>query len=155
MSRKFALTAGVAIFVGIAVFYAFAPLLIFFEDNVDDVETRDVSETALIIPCYKAATIIEATLVAAKKVFPARQIFVIANGNSPTPLDETEDICKVHGVNHIWVPVGSKVSLDLFPLPPSYSAYAQFPTNKQIPESMRSWILYIHVTWWLGFCVDK
>lgn len=76
---------------------------------MDDIEMRDASQTALIIPCYKAESIISATLEAAKKVFPARQIFVIANGNNPTPLDNTEDICKLHGVNHIWVPVGSKV----------------------------------------------
>lgn len=72
-------------------------------------EVRDASDTAIIIPCYKSASIIEATLEAAKKVFPPEHIFVIANGNSPTPLDNTEDICKRHGVHHVWIPVGSKV----------------------------------------------
>lgn len=120
MARKFAITAGVVIFLGTAFFYAFAPLLIFFEDDVadGDVEARDASDTALIIPCYKSAGIIEATLEAAKKVFPPEHIFVIANGNSPTPLDNTEDICKRHGVHHVWIPVGSKVCIYIcdFPL---------------------------------------
>jgi hypothetical protein len=30
-------------------------------------------------------------------------------GNSPTPLDNTEEICSQYGVNHIWSPVGSKI----------------------------------------------
>jgi hypothetical protein len=47
--------------------------------------------------------------VAAKKIFPAEHIFVIANGNSPIPLDNTEEICRQHGVNHVWSPVGSKI----------------------------------------------
>ena len=65
--------------------------------------------TALLIPCYKSGDIIGATLEAALKVFPPAHIFVIANGNSPTPLDKTEDVCMRHHVNHIWSPVGSKI----------------------------------------------
>jgi cellulose synthase/poly-beta-1,6-N-acetylglucosamine synthase-like glycosyltransferase len=34
---------------------------------------------------------------------------VIANGNSTNPLDNTEEICRTYGVNHIWCPVGSKI----------------------------------------------
>ena len=49
------------------------------------------------------------TLAAALKIFPAKNIFVIANGNSPTPLDNTEEICQQYGVNHVWSPVGSKM----------------------------------------------
>jgi hypothetical protein len=30
-------------------------------------------------------------------------------GNSPVPLDNTEEICSQYGVNHIWSPVGSKI----------------------------------------------
>jgi hypothetical protein len=63
----------------------------------------------LTLSQYKAATIIGPTLVAAKKIFPAEHIFVIANGNSPVPLDNTEEICRQHGVNHVWSPVGSKI----------------------------------------------
>lgn len=34
---------------------------------------------------------------------------MIANGNSPTPLDNTEEVCREHGVNHVWSPIGSKI----------------------------------------------
>lgn len=63
----------------------------------------------MLVPCYKSAGLIAATLDAAIKIFPPKQIFVIANGNSPTPLDDTEEVCKPYGVNHIWSPVGSKI----------------------------------------------
>jgi glycosyltransferase involved in cell wall biosynthesis len=66
-------------------------------------------DTALLIPCYRSGPIIGRTLEAALKIFPASQIYVIANGNSSSPLDNTEEICRAHGVNHIWCPVGSKV----------------------------------------------
>jgi hypothetical protein len=62
-----------------------------------------------MIPCYKSAGLIAATLEAALKVFPPSHIFVIANGNSPTPLDNTEEVCRPYGVNHIWSPIGSKI----------------------------------------------
>jgi hypothetical protein len=68
-----------------------------------------VENTALMIPCYKSASIIGPTLEAALKIFPAQNIYVIANGNSATPLDDTEDVCRPYGVNHIWSPVGSKI----------------------------------------------
>jgi hypothetical protein len=58
-----------------------------------------VYKTALLIPCYKSATIIGPTLKAALKVFPAKNIFVLANGNSETPLDNTEEVCRLYGVN--------------------------------------------------------
>jgi hypothetical protein len=48
-------------------------------------------------------------LTAALKIFPPENIFVIANGNSPTPLDNTEEVCRPFGVNHVWSPVGSKI----------------------------------------------
>lgn len=67
------------------------------------------SSTALIIACYKSAEIIGRTLEAALQIFPPENIFVVANGNSPTPLDNTEDVCRLYGVNHVWVPVGSKI----------------------------------------------
>ncbi|KAF2731699.1 glycosyl transferase [Polyplosphaeria fusca] len=116
VSTKFVLAGGFGITMGIALFYAFAPLLILFEkDPVDDfseTETKvqpNVADTALLIPCYKSQNIIGPTLEAALKIFPASQIFVIANGNSPLPLDETEEVCRPFGVNHIWSPIGSKI----------------------------------------------
>lgn len=101
--------------------YAFVPLFILFEKDPPPATAnvtpgygsaktaQDKLDTALLIPCYKSANIIGATLEAALKVFPASHIFVIANGNSPTPLDNTEDVCLPYGVNHIWAPVGSKI----------------------------------------------
>lgn len=69
----------------------------------------NVKDTALLIPCYKSANLIAATLEAALKIFPPSHIFVLANGNSPTPLDNTEEIVRPYGVTHLWSPVGSKI----------------------------------------------
>ena len=104
--------------------YAFLPLFTFFEDeppvtfsNVLDGEIpASAHDTALLIPCYKSAKIIGPTLEAALKVFPPHHIFVIANGNSPTPLDNTEDVVRQYvGVNHIWSPIGEKSPPDTVP----------------------------------------
>jgi hypothetical protein len=96
--------------------YAFAPLLIFFEKDPPPAEFTaetkiqdNVKDTALLIPCYKSAQLIGATLEAALKIFPPSHIFVLANGNSPTPLDNTEEVCAPYGVNHLWCPIGSKI----------------------------------------------
>lgn len=67
------------------------------------------TDTALLIPCYKSARLLPDTLEAALKVFPATSIFILANGNSPVPLDDTEQVCNRFGVNHVWIPVGSKI----------------------------------------------
>ncbi|KAF7556399.1 hypothetical protein G7Z17_g1456 [Cylindrodendrum hubeiense] len=115
--NKFTVAAGFTITLGIAALYAFAPLFLLFENdpvrhpnpNHDQTKDPNIRKTALLIPCYKSATIIGATLKAALKIFPPSQIFVIANGNSPTPLDETESICSQYGVTHLWSPIGSKI----------------------------------------------
>lgn len=118
ISTKFVVAGGWSITIAIAAFYSFAPLLIFFEreppvlelpDDFDRTALPGVANTALLIPCYKSAGLIGATLTAALKVFPPSHIFVIANGNSETPLDNTEEVCIPYGVNHIWSPVGSKI----------------------------------------------
>ncbi|KAH8888429.1 hypothetical protein GQ53DRAFT_783587 [Thozetella sp. PMI_491] len=80
-----------------------------FEKKVDDPEKRDNSECCLVIPCYKSAEALKQTLPAALKIFRPEQIFVVANGNSPVPLDHTADVCNQFGVEHTWVPVGSKI----------------------------------------------
>ncbi|KAK7216854.1 hypothetical protein V2G26_004857 [Clonostachys chloroleuca] len=112
------MTAGFTIPLGVAALYAFVPLLVLFEKDpppYDPTVERDlrnnlgVATTALLIPCYKSAGLIAATLDSAIKIFPPSHIFVIANGNSPTPLDNTEEVCATYGVNHIWSPVGSKL----------------------------------------------
>lgn len=65
--------------------YAYLPLLILFEkgpperpqlDSSAQVEKGQASDTALLVPCYKSETLIAATLEAALKVFPAKNIFV-------------------------------------------------------------------------------
>ncbi|KAJ4304582.1 hypothetical protein N0V90_000108 [Kalmusia sp. IMI 367209] len=116
VANKFVFAGGFSITLGIAVFYAFAPLLILFEDDPPPVEItaetkiqQNVKDTALLIPCYKSANLIAATLEAALKIFPPEHIFVLANGNSPEPLDNTEEVCRPYGVNHLWSPVGSKI----------------------------------------------
>ncbi|OQE40810.1 hypothetical protein PENCOP_c005G05272 [Penicillium coprophilum] len=119
---KFVIQGGYAIIIGMAALYAFCPLMILFEtdpptwSSEPDTESPDlesntsrVQSTALLIPCYKSAAIISATLDAALKIFPKENIFVIANGNSKTPLDNTEEVCKPYGINHLWVPIGSKI----------------------------------------------
>ncbi|KAL2350777.1 nucleotide-diphospho-sugar transferase [Cryomyces antarcticus] len=115
---KFVVAGGWSITIGLAVIYAFTPLLIFFEPDppmpdpnipADPTKTPGVHDTGLMIPCYKSENIVGATLEAAIKIFPPSHIFVIANGNSPTPLDNTEAVCQKYGVNHVWSPVGSKI----------------------------------------------
>ncbi|KAH6890636.1 nucleotide-diphospho-sugar transferase [Thelonectria olida] len=111
---KLVMAGGFTITIGVAALYAFMPLLVAFEPDPPPVQQtssvdKSVQETALLIPCYKAATIIGPTLEAATKIFPPQNIFVIANGNSPQPLDDTEEVCRPYGVNHIWSPVGSKI----------------------------------------------
>jgi hypothetical protein len=116
VANKFVIVGGFSITLGIALFYAFAPLLILFEKDPPVQEMTEemkvqsnVQDTALLIPCYKSANLIAATLEAALKVFPPSHIFVLSNGNSPTPLDNTEEICRPYGVHHLWCPVGSKI----------------------------------------------
>ncbi len=101
---------GCALFLGWGAFQAFVPMLgTRFEQEVDDVESRDSSQVALVIPAYKAAAVLPETIKAALKIFKPEQIFIIANGNSKEPTDNTADVCAEYGVNHAWVPVGSKL----------------------------------------------
>ncbi|KAH7125221.1 nucleotide-diphospho-sugar transferase [Dendryphion nanum] len=116
VANKFVFAGGFGITLGIALFYAFVPLFVLFEkappenDYTSETKTQpNVQDTALLIPCYKSANLIAATLEAALKVFPPSHIYVIANGNSLTPLDNTEEVCEPYGVNHIWSPIGSKI----------------------------------------------
>ncbi|KAJ9120573.1 hypothetical protein QFC22_002502 [Naganishia vaughanmartiniae] len=116
---KFVIAGTWSVTIGIAAIYAFAPLCVLFEKDppmpeegpidLEAAKASGVHDTALLIPCYKSANIIGPTLVAALKIFPANQIFVISNGNSPTPLDNTEEVCAKYGANFIWSPVGSKI----------------------------------------------
>lgn len=117
VANKFVVAGTWSITIGLSIFYAYAPLLILFEkeppmpapEDIDATRTPGVHNTALLIPCYKSANIIGPTLEAAIKIFPPSHIFVLANGNSPTPLDNTEEVIRPFGVHHIWSPVGSKI----------------------------------------------
>ncbi|KAM6513321.1 hypothetical protein FALCPG4_015757 [Fusarium falciforme] len=82
------------------------------EPGSDSEKPRDASECCIIIPCYKSAETLRSTLPACLAIFSPEQIFVIANGNSPTPLDHTADVCAEFGVRHYWVPIGSKITAE-------------------------------------------
>ncbi|KAH6883443.1 glycosyl transferase [Thelonectria olida] len=82
------------------------------EPASDPEKPRDASECCVIIPCYKSAETLRLTLPACLAIFGPEQIFVVANGNSPTPLDHTADVCAEFGVRHFWVPVGSKITAE-------------------------------------------
>jgi len=115
--HKFVVPGTWAVTIGVAALYAYTPLLILFEGDppVPEMSSRSMTgtagthDTALMIPCYKSAQIIGPTLEAALKIFPPSHIFVISNGNSPTPLDNTEEVCRRYGVNFVWSPIGSKI----------------------------------------------
>ncbi|KAE8151481.1 glycosyltransferase like family 2-domain-containing protein [Aspergillus avenaceus] len=116
MQHKFVFSGGWAIVIILLIFYSFSPLFTTFENEFPTPEYYQqrrirptAIDTALLIPCYRSGPIIGRTLEAALKIFPASQIYVIANGNSPAPLDNTEEVCREYGVNHIWCPVGSKI----------------------------------------------
>ncbi|KAL4985291.1 glycosyltransferase like family 2-domain-containing protein [Aspergillus falconensis] len=116
MQHKFVFQGGWAIVIAVLIFYTYIPLLAIFEDDApgpEYYEQRNIEpralNTALLIPTYRSAPILGRTLTAALKVFPAQNIYVVANGNSSTPLDNTEEICRHYSVNHIWSPVGSKI----------------------------------------------
>ncbi|KIW09911.1 hypothetical protein PV08_11687 [Exophiala spinifera] len=110
-------SAGLVVVATLSGSYAFAPLFIIFEpdpspneENSNTEGASSANDTALVVPCYKSEQLIGATIEAALVAgFPASSIFVIANGNSLTPLDNTEDVCMKYSVNHFWCPVGSKI----------------------------------------------
>ncbi|KAL8990755.1 MAG: hypothetical protein Q9169_008046, partial [Polycauliona sp. 2 TL-2023] len=114
--KHMVLKGGLAITLGTSSLYAFAPLLINFEPTAPLPEADESGraepsncDTALIIPCYRSEKLVGATLQAALKIFPKESIFVIANGNSPEPLDNTAKVCAEYGVSHTWSPMGSKI----------------------------------------------
>ncbi|KAL5355391.1 glycosyltransferase like family 2-domain-containing protein [Aspergillus floccosus] len=116
MQYRLIFQGGWAIFIFTLIWFSYTPLLTRFEPDPpgpDYYQVRHIApqtpRAALVIPCFRAAPIIGRTLEAALHIFPASHIYVIANGNSATPLDNTEDICRRFGVNHIWCPVGSKI----------------------------------------------
>ncbi|KAL8953330.1 MAG: hypothetical protein Q9222_000792 [Ikaeria aurantiellina] len=94
--KHLVLKAGLTITFGIGFLYAYTPLLINFEPTASSLEADEGRHVGQ-------------TLEAALKIFPKQNIFVIANGNSPEPLDGTAAVCEQYDVSHTWSPLGSKV----------------------------------------------
>ncbi|KAI4134098.1 MAG: hypothetical protein LQ341_006084, partial [Variospora aurantia] len=115
---KLVVPAGTAAFLSTGFLYAYLPLLVLFEKeppphpppvSASQTEYGQARDTTLLIPCYKSEKLISSTLEAALKVFPRENIFVVANGNSPTPLDNTAAVCERYGVSHTWSSIDSKM----------------------------------------------
>lgn len=105
---------GFLLFSGINCIFVFTPLLFgSYEKPAPSLapgEVRSKTEnTALLIPCYKAAGALPNTIRAALKIFPATSIFVVDNGNTEKGTDASEQVCAEWGVNYLFVPVGSKI----------------------------------------------
>ncbi|KAL4799205.1 glycosyltransferase like family 2-domain-containing protein [Aspergillus venezuelensis] len=120
VKNKFVFEGGWAIVMVLVILFSFTPLLLPFEDappplefyrqrNIAPAPTKNSSTCALVIPAYRSAPIIGRTLDNALQIFPPSHVFVVANGNSSNPLDNTGAICASRGVNHIWCPIGSKI----------------------------------------------
>lgn len=97
------------IFIVIDAIFSVMPYLIYKRKNLDSIIRRQPN-TALIIPCHKAANIVGRTIECAKKIFDSTAIFVVDNGPSNTPADNTQQVCQEHGVNYTYVPIGHKSS---------------------------------------------
>ncbi|KAJ6140722.1 hypothetical protein N7497_011615 [Penicillium chrysogenum] len=83
---KFVITGGYAIIIGLAALYAFCPLLILFEKDPPAPDSESESES------------------------PDLENNISKQMATPKPpLDNTEEVCKPYGVNHLWVPIGSKI----------------------------------------------
>lgn len=97
------------IFIVIDAIFCVLPYLFYNRKRNQDVVKRQ-NNTALIIPCHKAGPIIGKTLEAAKKIFDEQSIFVIDNGPTQEPTDNTQSVCQEHGVNYSYIPIGHKSS---------------------------------------------
>lgn len=68
-------------------------------------------EIALVIPCHNSADVVTKTLTAALKHLKPEQIFVMDNGHSETPSDNTKEVVASIDprINYLYVPIGNKV----------------------------------------------
>lgn len=105
--RNHTIQYGYLLFLLIEIVFTTLPLLFYTRKDLDNKVDKS-SEIALIIPCHRAEKIIQKTLEHALKVFSCDSIYVVDNGSSETPLDNTRQICEEMGVNYTWVPVGGK-----------------------------------------------
>jgi glycosyl transferase family 2 len=97
----------------------YIPYVLFRRTNKEIIQISD--EIALIIPCHKAEQIIKKTLECAIKVFNNLDIYVIDNGNSTNPSDNTKEICDEMGINYYYIPIGSKTKAIYFGLKLTYN----------------------------------
>ncbi|CAO1636509.1 unnamed protein product [Parajaminaea phylloscopi] len=108
---------GFLLFSGVNFIFVFTPLIFGrYEKPAPPLAPGEVREkttdTALLIPCYKAAGALPNTIRAALKIFPAQSIFVVDNGNTEKGTDASEAVCAEWGVNYLFVPVGSKIGAE-------------------------------------------
>ena len=69
------------------------------------------AEIAIIVPCHRSNDVAVQTVSACLKHVRPEQIFIVDNGNSPTPLDNTFELLQQEcplGVHYIWNPYGNK-----------------------------------------------
>jgi len=71
---------------------------------------KEFLSVAIIIACHKSNDVIERTVRAALDHFPPQNIYVADNGNSPVPLDDTEQIVLEIDpmINYRWSSMGNK-----------------------------------------------
>lgn len=101
---------GYLIFILLESFFTLIPTLFYSRSSLKKEKQVCTDNIALIIPSHKAEQIIKDTLECALKVFNAKNIYVIDNGNCDIPMDNTSKICEEIGVNYKWVPIGGKLS---------------------------------------------
>lgn len=95
------------IFVALEVFLTLIPI-IFTKRNFTRYQKNQ--KIALIIPCHKSELLIRPTLIEALKTFSSDEIYVLDNGNTDLPSDNTRGICDELHVNYLWCPIGSKAA---------------------------------------------
>lgn len=79
------------------------------EHDIIEIE-EDNSKIAAVIPCHLAADKIEITVRSLLRHLKPHQIFIVDNGNSETPLDNTREIVASISpeINYIWGHIGNK-----------------------------------------------
>jgi hypothetical protein len=108
--RNSQLKYGYLLFILLEACFTLLPIIFYKRKYTKKEKVACGDNIALIIPCHKAEGIIKKTLEEALKVFEAKNIYVIDNGNSDVPLDNTSSICEEMGINYKWVSVGGKLS---------------------------------------------
>ena len=108
--RTSELKYGYLMFILIEASFTLLPVIFYRRRDVKKDKVACGDNIALVIPCHKAENIIKYTLENALKVFPAKNIYVMDNGESDTPFDNTRLVCEEMGINYVWVPVGGKLS---------------------------------------------